>query len=635
MIDGRVSRGFWPFLEQLFAQLGLRLAVDVLSVLGNINFEKLRPPIGQFLNQFVGRIVIVVDNFDDLLDSNGVIFDRDLDQLLAFVLSKETAKLILSSKADYVPRALQETGTTGLMTKVRMGRYGTDQTVINVLDDHFNRGKAKLDEYPEKLIQAIDRHPLVAALAAQILGRSGPSILFNEQFISELRQQLRSELFRRLIDDQSLPAVELSSKLRTAVPISMLEHLVSSDSIHRARTGELLYSVPDRRWQELIASLGLFRRQSVEEMRLGSLSVDLETEEKSDHTRIADAYYRIFRADDDPKWIRESYFHRMLSGSVKRSNLPHFVGTYYVPELISSAHYCFRKADYLTALELFEAAKSLSEMDETSKMWYASCLIRGGKPSEGETEYKSLVAQYPSNIGIRTSHVDALLSIHDEQAAIDTLQKYELQPDRSDWIAQEWGRAHLGLHHYKEAIDIFSNLVSHGGGNPYAFTYLARALRQFGDLVGAIEVLRRATKIYPENVSILTSLGIDLEQARLDEEALEILLPLFERASQNTRAALAIVRLRLREGNIREAERVVAQAKADLPSSMRPFLISAEAEVLIAQGRPGSAIDFLRPETAQDEHLIGLFLESFIQVITKSSEPEVRDRAIKEALLFR
>lgn len=65
---------------------------------------------------------------------------------------------------------------------------------------------------------------------------------------------------------------------------------------------------------------------------------------------------------------------------------------------------------------------------------------------------------------------------------------------------------------------------------------------------------------------------------------------------------------------------------------MKPFLVSAEAEILIAQGRPRSAIDLLRPEAAHDEHLIGLQLEAFIQAISRSADTGAREECVKDAL---
>jgi tetratricopeptide (TPR) repeat protein len=214
---------------------------------------------------------------------------------------------------------------------------------------------------------------------------------------------------------------------------------------------------------------------------------------------------------------------------------------------------------------------------------------------------------------------------------IETLNRYGLTADKSEWIAQQWGRAHLGLHHYEEAIAIFRKSVSSESANPYSFTYLARALQQYGDLNGAIKVLRQARVLYPDNVSILTSLGVDLERARSDGEALDILLPVFEAAPRNTRAALAIIRIRIREGRIPEAEKIFRRAQPDVPSAMKPFLISAQAD-LIAQGRPRSAIDLLQPEAVRDEHLIGLLLEAFIQGIAQSPDARTREEFIKQAL---
>jgi hypothetical protein len=64
---------------------------------------------------------------------------------------------------------------------------------------------------------------------------------------------------------------------------------------------------------------------------------------------------------------------------------------------------------------------------------------------------------------------------------------------------------------------------------------------------------------------------------------------------------------------------------------MKSFLVSAEAEILMAQGRSGSAIDLLRPEAVHDEHLVGQLLEAFIQEISKSPDAKTRERLIKNA----
>ena len=333
IIDAQISRGLWPIVEQLFAQVGLNLASEILSVLGNIGYAIVEPPIRQFLNNFAARLIIVIDNFDEFVNSNGAIIDADVARLVELIASKDQSKLILTSKSEYLPRGILLAGRSGsaiLPTIVRMGRYGSDQTVVNILDDHFDRGKAALSDYPTTLLQAIDRHPLIAFLVGQILGRHGPNVLLDAQFISEVRRRLRSELINRLVDDIALPAVEAASKLRIPVPASMLERLASVEAIHRARMVEVLYTIPDRRWNELISSLGLFRIRTVGDLTPAMLS-ERDTADSAAHGLIANAYYGIYRIDDDPKWIRESYLHRMLSGAIELRNSPDLQATSMFP----------------------------------------------------------------------------------------------------------------------------------------------------------------------------------------------------------------------------------------------------------------------------------------------------------------
>jgi hypothetical protein len=167
--------------------------------------------------------------------------------------------------------------------------------------------------------------------------------------------------------------------------------------------------VPDRRWGELLSPLGLFRKRSGTDLSPAT-AAEIEKASGIDHGLIADRFAALYREDDDPKWIRESYYHRMLSGQMGGLGLSEFAGRYYRTELVASAHYCFeRHRDYATALQLYDAAVTLGAVDEGAMMRRASSMIRVGKSEAGNAEYSRLVQEYPENIGIRRSHVDALL----------------------------------------------------------------------------------------------------------------------------------------------------------------------------------------------------------------------------------
>ncbi|MEP0641025.1 MAG: tetratricopeptide repeat protein, partial [Roseobacter sp.] len=629
-IDGKTSRSFWPFIEQLFAQAGLHITSDLLNAFEELEYDNVQPAISQFLNKFASQIIIIVDDFDQLVDSNGYVIDTRVQKLLELILSKSQIKLILTAKTDFLPQAFKASCAPDLPVVVHMGRFWNDQTVENVLDDHFDRAKSGVQEYPVQLIEAIDRHPLIATLTAQILGREGKAILLNEEFISEVRRKLRSELTERLVDDQSRDAIEISSKLRVPVPVSLLEQFTTRDSIHYARVSEVLYPTPDRVWTELLTTLGLFRARSVSDLTPTALKNE-SIADTAFHSAAADAYFGIYKLDDDPKWIRESHFHRMLSGKLKVDELAGFAGKYYVPELVSSAIYCYRKQkNYKVALELFEAARTLTKLDEQALMWRASCLLRTGASRRGEDEYRALVENYPTNTGIKSSHVDALLHLNDWTNAKSTLEKYGLESGTSNWVSTQWGRVHLGLHRYDLCIPIFEAIISGGAADPHVYVYLARANQQFGDLPEAIRVLRAGMLAYPENHVIETSLGTDLERAREDDEALEILSRLFASDPNNSRAALGLIRIKLRQGDLHGAKQMLKRAKRFAISAMEWVISTAEAEITIADGNPKSAAYFLRDRVSKDDSLFGIMMDAYTSLILSTDDQDAKNAFFEE-----
>lgn len=216
------------------------------------------------------------------------------------------------------------------------------------------------------------------------------------------------------MDDVSRPAVAVAGELRVPVPAHVIERLSSRESVYQARNSDVLYPVLDRRWQELLQSLGLFRKRAG--VTATPTPEEMEGGDDVDHGSIADTYLEIYRGDDDPTWIRESHYHRMLHGGA--SSLGTEAGVYYRTELVASARYCFdRRRDYRTALELYNAAARIAPLDEAAEMWRASSLVRLRRLEEGNAAYARLVREYPSNLGMKSSHVDALLSVDQFEAA--------------------------------------------------------------------------------------------------------------------------------------------------------------------------------------------------------------------------
>jgi tetratricopeptide (TPR) repeat protein len=631
VIDARAARGVWPMLEQLMSQLGVNLAADVISVMEHLTYGQIAPSVGRLLNRFSSRLVVVFENIDEVLDSNQRFIDPQIESFLTQFIAKEGIKVILSSKREFLPATIQRAAGNQLAPSIAMGRYATSATVANVLDDYFDRGRAGLADYPASLIDAIDRHPLVAELAGRILEQDGQDVLLDQRFFEQLRKRLRDDLVARLVDEPSEAAMEVAAELRTPVPAQTLEFLAGRESVHHARTNEVIYAVPDRRWSELLTSLGLFRKRAGNDLMPAS-EHDVSESGGVSHARIADALEQLYREDDDPKWIRESYYHRMLSGQTEGLSLTEFAGSYYLTELVASANYCFEKrSDYEIALSLYDAAATLGTLDESSLMRRASCLVRTGNVKNGNTEYRRLIADFPNNVGMRRSHVDALLYRREFKLARTMLQEHGLLPEQNNWHALQWGRTELGLHNYGSAIDIFRALREKTPDDPFVVTYMARALQQFGDLDLAIEVLEKGITDFPDNVAIRTSLGNNLERAKRDDEAVPLLRGLVSDDAGNARAALSLVRILLRTDAANEAAKVAKAASRKARGGLKIFAIMSTAEVMSAKDDWLGAAELLRNHLEEDEGIGALLIDALLRGAERAETLAERDALIAQA----
>ena len=635
IIDARRGTDLWSFVEQLFSQVGLRLRADILSILSTLTWTNVEPRLRAFANRFASQLIVFVDNFDALLDSNGAIENEDVAQVLSVLVGVQGAKLIIAQRTFLVSPRLQEEAQVRQLPLVELGRYATDQTVVNVLDDYFNRAAAGLPDYPPRLLRAIDRYPLAAMLAGEILHKAGKRVLLDDRFFLELEQRMRHDLWKRLVDRESMDAVLVASELRVAVPRRMmLEKLVPSSSVESALGSGALYMVNDMRWPEsLVALMAVFCRRHVEGDFAQTETNRQENAVSCNHSLISELYFSIYKQhDDDPKWIRESYFHRMLSGDADAVNT---LGHYYLKELVASADYCFlKKHDYSAALHLYNAAINMGEKGEDVQMHRASSLIRVGQRKDGDVEFDRLVEHYPKNVGIRTSFVDALLFVRDYGKAIEKLKELNLDPENNDWIAGQWGRAWVGLNQYAKAKQMFRKQISLKS-LPDAESYLsvARCLQYQGAVEDAIKILKSAKeKFFPRDDRFSIAIGANLERLREDQSALDMLVPIFNARPDYTSAVSPIVKIVARRGDIAEARRYYERAKKKAYSLSDQRLLFMEIEILKGEGRADDALMLLRRQPQGDVHVFGMMEECWYHHARDEIDPTRRREIARQAL---
>jgi tetratricopeptide (TPR) repeat protein len=607
-VDGRRTKGAWAFLEELFSQVGIRLAPEQLSVLSNLEIDSISPIIRRFLNEASSRLILFYDNFHEVEGADGSGADPDLMTILSAVVSKERVKVILTSRSEYAPRRLLE-ATKEAPTTVRVGRYATDETVANILDDYFDRAASGLGEYPRSLLDAIDRHPLITSLAARALQTNGAELILDQEFINELANRLRDNLWGRIVGVAARQAVAVAGNLRVPVPLSIIEGLAEKDSIATAQEEEVIYAQSDQRWMNLWATLGLFRapinsESTAKDALEGDGSFRLTT---VDHSKVSSLYRSIYRIDDDPKWIRESYYHQLLSIDRDIHSLSEGLGNYYYDELVSSADYHFvRGRNFAAALDLYRQAVGIRALKQTSEMRRASCLIRLGQKAEGEKAYRNLVDLFPEHHGIKTSHVDAILYRHEFDDAAKALREYDLSQD-TEWVQWQWGRTYLGLDEYEPAIATLSKIVTMPNPDSHYFIYLARALDFAGDALGALSILDQARRRFGHDVGVNSAYGGQLQRVGKIEEAAEILRPLLQRNADNIQAAWALAKIAIEQNSTRTARDIFRKIENAAPPDFKNLVRCVQAEVEIAEGHPELALTRL-DETLEPDPLVWLVI---------------------------
>jgi hypothetical protein len=338
---------------------------------------------------------------------------------------------------------------------------------------------------------------------------------------------------------------------------------------------------------------------------------------------IADWYERLYRKDDDPRWLRELYYHRLLVGS--EAEMDQF-GVAYRTELFRAGDYWFRRLkDFRLALKAFEAAERLGLKTYLSQMRLAACLIRVNRRSEGETRYQELISLYPKANGVKMSFIDSLLFIHAYSGALEKLGQLGLKPEEEPWVAGEYGRAYFGLHRYPEAITAFENQVKMQP-DAIAFLMLARAYHRNGQRDEVARVLQKGLRRYPENKHLLVSYAAHLVGLGPEgdfDKAETILRDLFAKYSNDGAVFHQLCKLLCLRGRAGEAQRLYQKCRGQLYPER--YEIPIEVELCLARNNWAAALHLLEETDTADANLVGL--KKKVHLYWARSEPDPAKRA--------
>jgi len=601
--DITFSTTVWSILEQYLTQIGIQITYDLIQRFCDIEYSHVHSIFVDFFGKVASTSILIFDHFERLLDPNGLVQDNEIQELLTDLTNHLEAKVIVTTRSDpnlhFLPVPVEVD-----YDQPPIGRFPKGEHIRNVLDDYVDRAKLHISEYPANLIDAIDRVPYLASIAGKIIQLQGSPAIQDEAFLDLLRNRLRDELYQRVITEESKQAVEIVELVRGPIPRNMLIELASSRSVLEAEKLGLIYYVNDNARNDLVSGIVVLHNrlkdEDIEEIDPTAVKgnpLDLK------HKLIAESYQRLYRYDNDPRWIRECYFHKLAAGDP--SDIEQF-GTVYRGELFWAGNYWFKRHfNYDAALAAFLAAQKLGLSSYELDLRIAGCLFRVNRIKDGEKYYNDLILRFPEARGLKTSFIDSYLAINEHKRALAKLEEFGFTITTSEWVAHEYGRAYLGLHDYQGAISAFEAELK---TTDRAITYLelAASYKRMGNRDDVGRVLNKALNRYPNHFRILVRYSahlIQVGETKGMDDAEQILIRLLDKSPGSGRVLQQLCKLYRIQHKVDKARKLLDEQNIRIyPEHYKsPIFV----EVLMAEERWEDALNELANVDPSDVHLVG------------------------------
>ncbi len=626
LLDIQYTATVWNLVEQFLAGIDCILPHDLLRSFRVTSFSELTPSLSKLISNIGGKLIVVIDHFERLLDPNKIVQDEEIIEFLKLLASVQNSKIIITSRTD--PNLSFFPGNLPIdSAQPPVGRFPEGKHVENVLDDFIDRATYGIQTYPEELIQAIDRVPYLTVLAAKIIKKEGPEALNDSNFIELIRNRLREELLQRVITDISRPALNIASFLRIPVPRSMFIGLVGAESVQEAEELGLLYYTHDRYGHSFLSAVSTLRfQQDDTEESEDTAQYNENTYKQIDeqHDKISKWYERLYREEEDPRWIREAYYHSVAAGDTQA--LKQF-GSIYRGELFWAGDYWFRiKKNFKGALEAFISAKNLGLHTYRTDLRIAACMYRCRRAEEGEELYNNLFQKYKNATGAKSSYIDSLLYVYNFSSALNKLQEFNLLATENAWTAHQYGRAYFGLRQYKESLNSFK-LSLKLRGEAIDYYSVAKSYHRLGEQENVGLTLSKGIRLFQKNFRLKLSYASHLIQTGGSENrglAEKYLIELHDIDPFNGGVLQQYCKLLCSGGRSQEAIQLIGNNYTQIfPESYR---LPIKTEILMAQGRWEEAISNLENIPEDDEHLVGLKKKVYL----RWAQDEVLPETIKQ-----
>ena len=630
-VDLHTTSGGWNLLDQILSEMGCTVPNDILLSMSNIKLEDLSKQLKSFFQRYGSQLVVVIDHLERITDPSNIIADSEIQSLL-LILAQSKVKLILTSRKHETDLTFLPSVLMHPIKQPIVGRFPRKDHVENVLQSFVLQEK-----YPDKLLQAIDHHPFLTTLTGMYLQQKGTVAFDDNEFMGDLHYQLKDAIFSKILTPNAKLAVEAISKLRVPVPRDMIQALSSADSLEASESIGVIRQHLGGMRDDLVSCIGALK-VSVWDMPSDELNSNIDENknslpplsEKDFHEKIAMLYEQLYRDDDNPIWLREAHFHRMVFSTKDELNI---FGKRYRTELFAAGEYWYdHDKDFDKALWAYERALQYGQAGYKILMRIASCKLRIAKThremKEARKKFDSLVARFPQEYGIRTAYIDAVLYKKDFSLTIYLLKKLDLKQVESWWVAGQYGRAYSGLNEHHKAIVSFERQLLE---KPEAVVYenIARAYHRLGDTENEVKKITQGLTKYQRNKRLLLYRGIILERIGPLDEAVKTLTKLLKENPENGWIIFPYIRALARSNKLDDAIAYWKKYRFKIrPDYLR---VPIEADLLIRQNRHEDAISLLKT-LPEDEHSIGQLLEAYLDWANSQNEIKEKKRIAVEGL---
>src|ERR1019366_4862321 len=100
VIDMQATTSIWNMVEQYLSGIGCIVPTELLGRFEHLEFNSLKDPLENLVDQVSRNSIVCLDHFERLLDPNSMVTDNDIRDFLGILALGHSAKVIITSRRE-------------------------------------------------------------------------------------------------------------------------------------------------------------------------------------------------------------------------------------------------------------------------------------------------------------------------------------------------------------------------------------------------------------------------------------------------------------------------------------------------------------------------------------------------------